>query len=75
MPVILKGNSCLVQLVTYLTYTWKMPGSHLGQEIDDPEVLLVSVSTAGLMRSRDSLIIMTRLLAELLKHNFNSNQG
>jgi hypothetical protein len=51
-----------------------MPGSHLGQDIDDPEVTLVSVSTPWLMGSRDSVVTMTSLLAGLSKHNFSSGQ-
>jgi hypothetical protein len=63
MPSILKGSSNLFQFVTLLTYIWKIPGSHLGRNIDDPEVIFVLLSTAGLMGSGDSVVIMTGLLA------------
>jgi len=52
-----------------------MLGSHLGQDIDDPEVLFPSVSTAWLMGIRYSIVTMARLLAGLSKHNFNPIRG
>jgi hypothetical protein len=42
MPLILKETPA-----TLLTCTWKMPCSRLGQDIDDPEVLLVSIIPLG----------------------------
>lgn len=74
MPSIVKGSAYLVQFVTLLAYIWQLRGLHVGRHIDDPEVLFVLLSTAGIIGSRDSVGIMTGLLAGLSKHNSNSRR-